>query len=133
MKATDKTGKMVAIKEVLENDDIVVVTTQGVVIRQPAKTIRIAGRNTQGVRLIRLESGDKIAAIAVVPSEEEKEEGVVKADISKLSPQIEVPEKEGDVQGSLFEKKGSSSARQPKASKRASKKAPEKKPKSGKK
>ncbi|HMD13391.1 MAG TPA: DNA gyrase C-terminal beta-propeller domain-containing protein, partial [Bacteroidota bacterium] len=46
---TDKTGNMVAIKEVLENDDIVVVTTQGIVIRQPAKTIRIAGRNTQGV------------------------------------------------------------------------------------
>ncbi len=71
---TDKTGNMVAIKEVLENDDIVVVTTQGIVIRQPAKTIRIAGRNTQGVRLIRLDANDKIAAIAVVPSEEEKEE-----------------------------------------------------------
>jgi DNA gyrase subunit A len=74
IKATDKTGKMVAIKEVLENDDIVVVTSQGVVIRQPAKMIRMAGRNTQGVRLIRLDGGDRIAAIAVVPSEDEKEE-----------------------------------------------------------
>src|SRR5208283_1813589 len=76
IRVTDKTGNMVAIKEVLENDDIVVVTTQGIVIRQPAKTIRIAGRNTQGVRLIRLDANDKIAAIAVVPSEEEKEEEV---------------------------------------------------------
>jgi DNA gyrase subunit A len=73
IRVTEKTGNMVAIKEVLENDDIVVVTSQGIVIRQPAKTIRIAGRNTQGVRLIRLESNDKIAAVAVVPSEEEEQ------------------------------------------------------------
>jgi len=66
---------MVGIKEVLENDDIVVVTIQGIIIRQPAKTIRVAGRNTQGVRLIRLEGSDKIAAVAVVPSEDDKEIG----------------------------------------------------------
>lgn len=73
LRVTDKTGKMVATKEVLENDDIVIVTAQGVVIRQPAKEIRIAGRNTQGVRLIRLESGDKVSAVAAVPSEEAEE------------------------------------------------------------
>lgn len=73
IKVTEKTGKMVAIKEVLENDDIVVVTAQGIVIRQPAKQIRVAGRNTQGVRLIRLDAGDKIAAVAAVPSEEEED------------------------------------------------------------
>jgi len=84
---TDKTGNMVAIKEVLENDDIVVVTTQGIVIRQPAKTIRIAGRNTQGVRLIRLDANDKIAAIAVVPSEEEKEEEVQQPAVEKETTQ----------------------------------------------
>ncbi len=74
IKTTEKTGMMVAIKEVLENDDVVVVTTRGVIIRQPAKTIRVAGRNTQGVRLIRLDGGDKISAVAVVPSEEEEKE-----------------------------------------------------------
>jgi DNA gyrase subunit A len=74
VRVTEKTGTMVAIKEVLENDDVVVVTTRGIVIRQPAKTIREAGRNTQGVRLIRLEEGDKIADVAVVPTEEEKDE-----------------------------------------------------------
>lgn len=73
IKITEKTGKMVAIKEVLENDDVVVVTTQGVIIRQPARQIRVAGRNTQGVRLIRLDAGDRVAAVAAVPSEEEEE------------------------------------------------------------
>ncbi len=71
LKITDKTGNLVAIREVLDNDDIVVVTTQGIVIRQPAKTIRVAGRNTQGVRLIRLDSNDHVAAVAAVPAEED--------------------------------------------------------------
>jgi DNA gyrase subunit A len=73
--ATDKTGKMIAIKEVLETDDIVVVTSQGMVIRQDATEIRLSGRNTQGVRLIRLDEGDHIADIAVVTPEEEEEGG----------------------------------------------------------
>jgi len=73
LRVTDKTGKLVAIKEVMENEDIVVVTAQGVIIRQPAKDIRVAGRNTQGVHLIRLEAGDKVAAVAAVPSAEEEE------------------------------------------------------------
>ncbi|MBI1808122.1 MAG: DNA gyrase subunit A [Ignavibacteria bacterium] len=108
IRVTDKTGKMVAIKEVLENDDIVVVTTQGVVIRQPAKTIRVAGRNTQGVRLIRLDAGDKIAAVAVVPTEDEKEE-TKKLPLPQTSATEEkVGEKEPPVSGKT--KKSSSKA-----------------------
>lgn len=72
VKATEKTGKMIAIKETLETDDIVVVTTQGKVIRQHANEIRLSGRNTSGVRLIRLDDGDHIADIAVVVAEEEE-------------------------------------------------------------
>ncbi|TAK59714.1 MAG: DNA gyrase subunit A [Bacteroidetes bacterium] len=72
LKVTDKTGNMISIKEVLDNDDIVVVTSQGIIIRQPAKTIRVAGRNTQGVRLIRLDEKDSVTAVAAVPSEEEE-------------------------------------------------------------
>jgi DNA gyrase subunit A len=72
VKTTDKTGKMVAIKEVLETDDIVIVTEKGIVIRQHASEIRVAGRNTQGVRLIRLDTGDTISDVAAVPSEEEE-------------------------------------------------------------
>ena len=71
--ATEKTGKMIAIKEVLETDDIVVVTLQGMVIRQDATEVRLSGRNTQGVRLIRLDEGDRIADIAVVTPEDEEE------------------------------------------------------------
>jgi DNA gyrase subunit A len=73
LRATDKTGKMIAIKEVQDSDDIVVVTTQGMVIRQHASEIRVSGRNTSGVRLIRLHEADHIAAIAIVKSEEDEE------------------------------------------------------------
>jgi DNA gyrase subunit A len=97
MRATDKTGPMMAIREVLDNDDVVVVTSKGVVIRQPAKEIRVAGRNTQGVRLIRLESGDRVSAVAAVPSEDEKvEEALVEAPAPK---KVAVKEEE---QGTLF-------------------------------
>jgi len=113
IKATDKTGKMVAIKEVLENDDIVVVTSQGVVIRQPAKTIRMAGRNTQGVRLIRLDEKDRIAAIAIVRSEDDKEvEDTPVPAAPEPAPATPAPaspppvkKKDNTSQATLFEKK----------------------------
>jgi DNA gyrase subunit A len=72
VKTTDKTGNMVAIKEVVEKDDVVVVTSGGIVIRQHASEIRVAGRNTQGVRLIKLDEGDKISDVAVVVPEDEE-------------------------------------------------------------
>jgi DNA gyrase subunit A len=71
VKTTDKTGKMVAIREVVNTDDVVVVTTNGIIIRQHASEIRLAGRNTQGVRLIRLEQGDSISDVTAVASVEE--------------------------------------------------------------
>ena len=74
VKTSEKTGKMVSIREVLATDDIVVITTNGIVIRQHAQEVRMAGRNTQGVRLIRLEAGDSISDVAAVASEEEGEE-----------------------------------------------------------
>jgi DNA gyrase/topoisomerase IV subunit A len=64
---------MVVIREVLETDDIVVVTQGGMVIRQHASDVRMAGRNTQGVRLIRLQDEDSVADVAVVVAEEEEE------------------------------------------------------------
>jgi DNA gyrase/topoisomerase IV subunit A len=73
MKTSEKTGTMVVIKEVVNTDDVVVVTTKGMVIRQHAADIRVAGRNTQGVRLIRLTDTDTIADIAAVVAEEEEE------------------------------------------------------------
>jgi DNA gyrase subunit A len=72
VKTNEKTGRMMAIKEVMEKDDVVIVTSRGVVIRQHASDIRVAGRNTQGVRLIRLDSGDTVADLAAVPGEDDE-------------------------------------------------------------
>jgi DNA gyrase subunit A len=73
VKTGEKTGEMIAIKEVLDNDDIIVVTAKGMIMRQHIKDIRIMGRNTQGVRLINLGHGDSLSAVATVASEEEEE------------------------------------------------------------
>lgn len=77
VQTNEKIGKMVAIKETTETDDIVIVTTKGMVIRQHVKDVNVLGRNTQGVRLIRLEEGDAVADVAVVPAEEESEAEVL--------------------------------------------------------
>ena len=71
VKTTEKTGRMVSIREVLASDDVVVVTTGGIVIRQHASEIRLAGRNTQGVRLIKLGEGDSVSDVASVMAEDQ--------------------------------------------------------------
>ncbi|MFN3872500.1 MAG: DNA gyrase subunit A [Ignavibacterium sp.] len=71
VKTTDKVGKMIAMMEVVDKDELVIISTQGMVIRQSVKDIRVMGRNTQGVRVIRLNEGDTIADIArVIPEDE---------------------------------------------------------------
>lgn len=67
MKITEKTGKVVGIVRVQEEDDLIVITSKGIIIRQPINSIRVIGRNTQGVKLIKLEPGDTISDITVVP------------------------------------------------------------------
>ncbi len=76
VKTTDKVGKMISMMEVVDKDELVIISTQGMVIKQSIKDIRIMGRNTQGVRVIRLNEGDSIADIARVISDEEEVEGV---------------------------------------------------------
>lgn len=72
VKTTDKVGKMIAMMEVVDRDELVIISTQGMVIRQSVKDIRVMGRNTQGVRVIRLNEGDTIADIArVIPDDED--------------------------------------------------------------
>jgi len=56
----------------METDDVVIVTNGGKIIRQHASDIRVAGRNTQGVRLIRLEAKDLVSDVSAVPSEEDQ-------------------------------------------------------------
>ena len=70
MRCTDKTGKMVNIMEVVDSDDLIVITDSGVLMRQPIAAIRTIGRVTQGVRLVKLDDGTNIASITRVISEE---------------------------------------------------------------
>ncbi len=71
VKTTNKVGKMIALMEVVDGDELVIITTYGMVIRQTVKDIRVMGRNTQGVRVIRLKDNDSIADIAkVLPDDE---------------------------------------------------------------
>ncbi|MCS7228570.1 MAG: DNA gyrase subunit A [Candidatus Kryptonium sp.] len=71
VKVNEKTGDMIAIKEVLDNDDIMIVTAKGYLIRHHVKDIRVMGRQAQGVKLIKLNHGDSIASVASVITEEE--------------------------------------------------------------
>ncbi len=85
MNVTAKTGPLVAIHTVCDNDDVVLITSRGLLIRQPVRGIPLLGRNTQGVRLIRLEDGDSIADVTVVPHEEEAPEEIAAMDGSRTS------------------------------------------------
>ncbi|MBP6811619.1 MAG: DNA gyrase subunit A, partial [Saprospiraceae bacterium] len=68
---TAKTGHLVAIKSVTDNDDLMITTTSGVTIRTGADDLRVMGRATQGVKLIRLDDDDHIADVTVVAKAEE--------------------------------------------------------------
>ena len=70
---TEKTGKLVAIKNVTDEDDLMIICRSGMTIRMPVNTIRVAGRATQGVKLINIREGDSIAAVSVVAHSDEEE------------------------------------------------------------
>lgn len=70
---TDKTGELIAIKNVTDNDDLMIITRSGLTIRMAVSDIRVAGRATQGVRLINIKEGDSIAAVSVVAKSDEEE------------------------------------------------------------
>jgi len=74
MKTTDKTGGVVGALSVREQDELMLITTQGIMVRTKVKDIRQTGRNTQGVKLIDLSKGDNLQAIAPVISEDENED-----------------------------------------------------------
>jgi DNA gyrase subunit A len=70
MRCTEKTGKMVNIMEVVDSDDLIVITNSGVLMRQPVASIRTIGRVTQGVKLVKLDKGASISSITRVISED---------------------------------------------------------------
>ncbi|MBA4853357.1 DNA gyrase subunit A [Emticicia sp. BO119] len=71
---TEKTGTLVAIKEVTDDDDLMIITKNGIAIRIKITDLRVMGRNTQGVRLIRLNETDNIASVTRIIREEEEED-----------------------------------------------------------
>jgi DNA gyrase subunit A len=74
IKTTDRNGPVVGIKKANDDDELMLMTAKGITIRLPVKDVSIIGRNAQGVRLVRLEEGDKLAAIATVVKEEGSED-----------------------------------------------------------
>ncbi|MGM0459206.1 MAG: DNA gyrase subunit A, partial [Bacteroidota bacterium] len=74
LKVTPKTGSLVALKEVSDNDDLMIITERGKVIRMQCKGLRTMGRNTQGVRIMRLDEDGKIGAVTRVVNEDEDED-----------------------------------------------------------
>ena len=84
IKTTDRNGQVVAVKEVVDGDELMIITRQGQLIRMPVKGISVLGRNTQGVRLVNLAAAgegellaDTVAGVTRVVSEEGQAEGAV--------------------------------------------------------
>jgi len=73
MKTTEKTGKVVGVQQVTEDDQLMLITNKGKIIRLRVKDIRVIGRNTQGVRLIDLEEGERMVSLARLAEKEEEE------------------------------------------------------------
>jgi DNA gyrase subunit A len=71
MKQTEKTGKVVAVRQVIESDELLMTTDGGQMIRMKVDEIRIIGRNTQGVRLFRVAEGEKVVGVAKIVKEED--------------------------------------------------------------
>ena len=84
---TEKTGKLIAIKNVKDGDDLMIINKSGLTIRLAVDTVRVAGRATQGVRLIKLKDGDSIASVAKVDRSEainENEEAPENSDTDEI-------------------------------------------------
>jgi DNA gyrase subunit A len=85
LRHSEKTGDVVALKEVIPDDELMVITRHGVIIRLPVNDIRVIGRNTQGVRVINLDDGDVVVDVARVVKEEEGGEEEPTGDIEPVT------------------------------------------------
>jgi DNA gyrase subunit A len=91
---TEKTGELVAIKDVTDNDDLMIINKSGIVIRIGVSDLRVMGRATQGVRLITLKGDDSIASIAKVEHEDEDEEITEDGAVEGTETEDQTPETE---------------------------------------
>ena len=83
MNITEKTGALVAIKNVTDEDDLMIINKSGLTIRMPVSTISVLGRATQGVKLINIRETDSIAAVCVV----NKSEDSVSSENTEVAPE----------------------------------------------
>ena len=95
MNITQKTGDVVQLVTALDTQDLIVITVKGILIRQPIASIRTIGRNTQGVKLIRLDEGDSIADITTIAHQEVDEDKNI--DIDTNVPVVETSETDGET------------------------------------
>jgi DNA gyrase subunit A len=86
---TEKTGNLVAIKNVDDTNGLMIINKSGIAIRMAVKNLRVMGRATQGVKLINLKQGDSIAAVAKVVHEDEDDQGVNEVDQENMDNNIE--------------------------------------------
>ena len=98
MNITDKTGKLVAMKNVTEDNDLLIITQSGLIIRMAVSDIAQSGRNTQGVKLINIRDNDSIASVSVVAKSEEDEQPAAPENGTAEGDQSETPVEGQDVQ-----------------------------------
>lgn len=98
MNITDKTGKLVAMKNVTEDNDLLIITQSGLIIRMAVSDIAQSGRNTQGVKLINIRDNDSIASVSVVAKSEEDEQPAAQENGTAEGTQSETPAEGQDVQ-----------------------------------
>jgi DNA gyrase subunit A len=92
---TERTGNVVGLLEVLPEDEIMLITHGGQIIRSPVKDVRVAGRNTQGVKLMNLDAGDLVTAVArVVPDDKEEGNGGEEGDEGSPDGEFELTSEE---------------------------------------
>ena len=91
MNITDKTGKLVAMKNVTEDNDLLIITQSGLIIRMAVSDIAQSGRNTQGVKLINIRDNDSIASVSVVAKSEEDEQPAAPENGTAEGDQSETP------------------------------------------
>jgi DNA gyrase subunit A len=84
MKTTEKTGRVIGVQQVTEEDQLMLITNIGKIIRLRVKDIRVIGRNTQGVRLIDVEEAERVVSVARLAEKEEDEENGAKAEDAKI-------------------------------------------------
>lgn len=98
MNITDKTGKLVAMKNVTEDNDLLIITQSGLIIRMAVSDIAQSGRNTQGVKLINIRDNDSIASVSVVAKSEEDEQPAAPENGTDEGTQSETPAEGQDGQ-----------------------------------